>query len=258
MKVDVAQIPKAEIHLHMEGAIRRDTYIELRRREEPSFYLEWVPWYDDGYRFESLDHFLDTASPCVTRGPEDYRRIAVELFEDLLAQNVIYTEVTIASTRIPVDEIAHAVSDAWQEVNSDGQPTFGILVGLFRSDPPELATECVQKAIESKKFGVVGVDLLEHETANSAAAFREAFGIAHDAGLGLRTHAGEGAGPHSVWEAIRSLGVLRIAHGTRAIEDPELVSYLAESGITLDMCPNKQLSTECRRFYPGTPGETVF
>ena len=237
MKVDVSKIPKVEMHLHIEGAIRRDTYVELRRRDEPSFSLEQSPWHDDGYRFQSLSHFLDSASPCVTKSPEDYKRIAFELFEDLLAQNVVYTEVTIASHRVPIGEIAHAIDDAWHEAIPDRELDFGILVGLFRSDPPELASSFVEQGIEAKKFGVVGVDLLEHEAANSAVAFREAFGIACEAGLGFRAHAGEGAGPQSIWEAIRSLGVSRIGHGTRAIEDPELVSYLAESGITLDMCP---------------------
>lgn len=237
MKTEIANIPKTEMHLHIEGAIRRDTYIELRRRDEPSFCLEQVPWYDDGYCFENLDHFLDTASPCVVKSPEDYKRLAFELFEDLLAQNVVYTEVTIASTRIPVGEITHAIYDAWQDVNSRDRLEYGILVGLFRSDPPTLAADLVKQAVESKRFNVVGVDLLEHETARSADAFTEAYGIAREAGLGLRAHAGEGSGSKSVWDVINALGVSRIAHGTRALEDPELVKYLAENHITLDMCP---------------------
>ena len=237
MNVDMSQIPKAEMHLHMEGAMRRDTYVELRRRDEPSYALEQSPWHDAGYRFRSLGHFLESASPSVIKGPEDYKRIAFELFQDLRSQNVVYTEVSVASHRVPIIEITQAINEAWHEAIQDGSIDFGILVGLFRSDPAELASSFVKQGIDARQFGVVGVDLLEQETANHAAVFRDAFGIAREAGLGLRAHAGEGAGPERVWEAIRDLGVSRIAHGTRAIEDPALVNYITENGITLDMCP---------------------
>jgi adenosine deaminase len=94
-----------------------------------------------------------------------------------------------------------------------------------------------RQAVDSIRLNVVGIDLLEQETAENAAAFANAYGIAREAGLGLRAHAGEGAGGESVWDVIRKLNVSRIAHGTRAIEDPELVEYLAEKKIALDMCP---------------------
>lgn len=237
MKCDVAAIPKAEMHIHLEGAIRRDTYAELRKRDDPSFSWSLVPWYDDDYRFHDLGHFLDTAFVPVIRGLEDYKRIASELFEDLVAQNVIYAEVSLASSRIPIDEIADVVGSAKHDVCADSQLQVGILVGLFRSKSPEFAIRCVEKAAASKRFGVVGVDLLDHETACKAADFTEAFSLARAEGLGLRAHAGEGAGPESVWDAILSLNVSRVAHGVRAIEDPKLVDYMREAGITLDLCP---------------------
>lgn len=237
MNAELANIPKAEMHLHVEGAIRRDTYVELRRRREPSYCLEQSPWHLESYRFESLAHFLDTASPKVIFTAEDYRRVAFELFQDLLAQNVVYTEVSIAVHGLPIGEVASAIHDAWRAAAPGGELSFGILVGLFRFDEPEEAARMVRQGIEARKFGVVGVDLLAHETSGSAKKFQGAYALAREAGLGLRAHAGEGAGPESVWEAIRYLGVTRVAHGTRAIEDPELVRYLADNGVVLDMCP---------------------
>lgn len=237
VSINVLAIPKVEMHLHLEGAIRPDTYVELRRNDEPSYRLDQSPWHDKRYRFQGLSHFLDTASPCVTKSAETYRRIARELFEDLRAQNVIYVEVTVASHRVPISEVAHAISEAWREAVPDGDLEFGILVGLFRSDLADTVQGFVRQAIDAKEYGVVGVDLLEHETAGAASVFTKAFETAREAGLGLRAHAGEGAGPESVWEAIRCLGVSRVAHGTRATEDLELARYLAEHVITLDMCP---------------------
>jgi adenosine deaminase len=180
---------------------------------------------------------LDTASPCVTRSADVYRRIGFELFEDILAQKVVYAEMTIASHRVPIGEIAQAIYEAYREAVPSGELEFGILVGLFRRDLPEVARSFVRQAIDARMYGVVGLDLLAHETGSSAATFANAFGTAREAGLGLRAHAGEGAGPQSVWDVIRCLGVSRIAHGTKAAEDPELVSYLAANGITVDMCP---------------------
>jgi adenosine deaminase len=199
--------------------------------------LEQSPWHLASYRFESLDHFLDTASPKVIFTAEDYRRVAFELFQDLLAQNVVYTEVSIAVHGLPIGEVASAIHEAWRAAAPSGELSFGILVGLFRFDEPEEAARMVRQGIEARKFGVVGVDLLAHETSGSAKKFQSAYALAREAGLGLRAHAGEGAGPESVWEAIRSLGVTRVGHGTRAIEDPDLVSYLADNGVVLDMCP---------------------
>ncbi len=235
--VNLAGIPKVEMHLHLEGAIRPETYIEFRRRDEPSYRLEQSLWHDKNYRFDGLSHFLDTASPCVTKSTETYRRIAFELFEDLLAQNVVYVELSIASHRVPIVEIAHVVHEAWRKAAPGGELEFGILVGLIRGDPAETAYDFVRQAIDAREYGVVGIDLLAHESAGSAAASKDVFRMAKEAGLGLRAHAGEGAGPQSVRDAISQLGVSRIAHGTRAIEDPDLVSYLTANGITLDMCP---------------------
>ncbi|NLW48931.1 MAG: adenosine deaminase [Firmicutes bacterium] len=237
MDLQVNKIPKVEMHLHIEGAIPRNTYIELRRKREPSYSLDQSPWHDDNYRFDSLDHFLNTASPSVTQTAEDYRRIATDLFQNLIDQNIIYTEITVASHRVPYYEIAQAIHNAWEETVPDARLTFGILVGLFRSDNPETAVEMVKQGIRASKFGVVGVDLLAHETIQPASVFKEAFNIAKEAGLGLRSHAGEGAGSESMWDAIRSLGVSRIAHGTRAVEDRDLIKYLIDNNITLDMCP---------------------
>jgi len=237
MHAELINIPKAQMHLHVEGAMRRDTYVELRRRREPSYCLEQSPWHLESYRFENLNHFLDTGSPKVIFTAEDYRRIAFELFQDLLTQNVIYTELSIASHGLPIGEVAGAIHDAWRAAAPNKELSFGILVGLFRFDEPEEAIRMVREGIEARRFGVVGVDLLAHETPGSTKKFRNAYTLAREAGLGLRAHAGEGAGPENVWEAIRDLGATRIGHGTRAIEDPDLVRHLADNGIGLDMCP---------------------
>lgn len=116
----------------------------------------------------------------------------------------------------------------------------------------------VKQGIRASKFGVVGVDLLAHETIQPASIFKEAFNIAKDAGLGLRSHAGEGAGSESVWDTIRSLGVSRIAHGTKAAEDKDLIKYLIDNNITLDMCPTSNYKLRVVRTIEEHPIRQLF
>jgi adenosine deaminase len=130
-----------------------------------------------------------------------------------------------------------AINTAKQRIVHERPIRIGLIVGLGREHGATIASEFARKASDARKDGVVGIDLHGDEVAASPESFVEAFEIARSAGLGLRAHAGEGAGAPSIWEAICSLGVSRIAHGIRAIEDADLVEYLRSHPITLDVCP---------------------
>ena len=237
----IALLPKVELHLHLEGAIRYSTYCELA---EAAGGPAEAPWKRPDFRFAGLPEFVSMARsalrPCL-QTPDHYERLAYELFLDLARQNVLYVEVSFAPRRaargLSFEDILGAVCRGRDRAVSEQFIGVGLIIGLGREHPLEFVQEMVEHAIAARDKGIVGIDLHGDEVAAHPADFAAAFQRARDAGLGLRAHAGEGAGADSVWGALRELGVKRIAHGTRATEDGELVEYLRTNPIALDMCP---------------------
>jgi adenosine deaminase len=195
---------------------------------------------------------------CV-RSPDDYERVARECFEDLAAQNVVYAEVSFGLRPpdrphfVPSADVFAAIDRARRDVESRTALRVGLIFGLGRhhympddAEGAAVACEWIKDVLAARERGVpfVGVDLHGDEQAyQHIDPFVEAFRVAAEGGLGLRAHAGEGAGAASVWDCLRRLGVQRIAHGVRAVEDPALVAHLADAGIPLDMCPTSNVRT---------------
>jgi len=238
-------IPKAELHLHLEGSVRPTTLLEIRKQRRLTTLGSNMGWRTDGYRFENLAHFVKTMATvldaCI-QGPEDYERIAYELFLDLSDQNVRYAEVSFDLGRgirlgIPLDEILSAISAARQRIAASHTIRIGLIVALNRYLDIDTLNRITQIAVDSKESGVVGIDLHGDESIKKPEEYAQAFDVARRAGLGLRAHAGEAEGASSVWETIRALGVSRIAHGIRSIEDGRLIRHLIDNRITLDVCP---------------------
>lgn len=243
------EVPKAEIHLHLEGAVDLETLLELRRRQARSA--------DDGARrrlaalYEHEDfpqflrHFRDLCAELLT--PEDFALITTRLAQRLEDERVRHAEVMVspqvhARRGLPADEILDAIAQAARAA-AQGGPRIRFLLDGVRQWGPGGMEDLVELADRSRRFGVIGIgmggDESSHPTADFAAAYREA------RRLGLRTtvHAGEFAGPRSVWEAIELLRVDRIGHGIRSIEEPELVRALKDLGLPLECCPTSNLRT---------------
>jgi adenosine deaminase len=239
----IAAVPKVELHLHLEGAVRYLTSREMA--EAAGVFVEGESeWRRPDFRFAGLGQFLATArsvlGPCLLTAAH-YERVAYEMFLDLAEQNVVYAEVSVEPTppgsSPSFEHVLGAVCRGRDRAVSERPIRVGIIVGMGRAHPVEFAQAAVECAIRMQGHGIVGIDLHGDEAAARPRRFATVFETARDAGFGLRAHAGEGAGPSSVWEAIQDLGVTRIAHGTRAVEDAELVEYLRTHPITLDMCP---------------------
>lgn len=242
----IAELPKVELHLHLEGAVRLQTLRELALRSDPSSPVGDPAWAQSAFHYTDLSHFVSTARSIWNawfRGPEDYERIACELFVDLADQNIRYAEVSFSASQraIPFEEMLAAINAARRRIVSERPIRVGLIAGLGRERGADVAAAFARKAADARHCGVVGIDLHGDEATAPPEAFVEAFDIARSAGLGLRAHAGEGAGASSVWGAIRSLGISRIAHGVRAVEDPDLLVYLRDHPITLDVCPTSNV-----------------
>ena len=229
-------LPKAELHLHLEGAIpwemvRADAAV-------PPFLPSWAP----GYRFESFSEFARVLRGCyepVLTDPSRYHTAAAGIFRDLVAQRVRYVELSYSlghalSRGLPQDQIVDAIKQA-----APPDLTVRVFCGFSRSRPA-LAREEIFAAVVDLP-GLDGVDLHGDENAQGPEAFAPLFAEADRRGLMVKAHAGELAGPLSMWNTIDTLRLHRIEHGVTAAADEQLLARLLDEVVTLDMCPTSNV-----------------
>jgi adenosine deaminase len=246
------RVPKVELHVHLEGGIGAERLHSIRRRHalQPGFDraedLAWV------YRHADFPDFLDHFRFAVTslRDVEDVHAVASDLFASLAAQNVVYAEVLFSAgifVRMGMgwDELLAAADSAAAaaESRAAGAARYNLVIDLVRNFGPEFALQQVESLARAAHPRVVGVHLGGDEAGFPARLFVAAYGAARAAGLGCAAHAGEGAGPESVRDALRLLGVTRVGHGVRSLEDPDLIAELVERGTTLEVCPTSNVCT---------------
>jgi adenosine deaminase len=249
--------PKAELHLHTIGSLRPEVVLELARRNRVSLPAETAAGLGRWVRYRDFDHFLEvygTLAACVCT-LDDLELIGYELVRDMAGQGVRYAEINFIPGA-PPGTAFDAQFEALDRGRRLGEADFGIrlrwILSMPRSIPDEtgrryLADAVTELAIGYRDHGVVGVGLAGTEDGYPAEWFAPWFERALGAGLHSAPHAGEFAGPESVWGAVRALGAERIAHGVRAIEDPALVAHLAAADVALDVCPT---SNVCLGVFP--------
>lgn len=234
----VTALPKAHLHVHLEAAMREAT---LR---------QWCA--EDGIEVPPLVEYADFTAFLGAYGllidllhtPERVGRLLDEVVADAAAQGVVALEfasipekaVAFGSAEETLEFVLPAAADAGRR---HGVWT-GSIVSIDRGAGREHALEAARLAARFADRGVVAVGLVADERGNPVADAAEAFAIARDAGLGVVPHAGELAGPDEVRSAIE-LGVDRIQHGVRAVEDPRVLELLAERGACLDVCPTSNV-----------------
>lgn len=247
----IRQMPKVELHVHLEGAIQPATLLTLAQRNQVALPATDVAGLQKWYRFTNFKHFIEiylTISSCICT-PEDIELIACDFLRNQAAQNIRYSEVTFTpythfstNRRIPFDEQFDALSRAraWgeRELNVRCNWVFDIARNVR---PLEHALTVAEWAIQGKDAGVVGFGLGGLEAGNPPDLFVEAFALARAAGLAAVPHAGEVAGAESVRGAVEILHAQRIGHGVRCLEDPTLVDLLRERQIPLEVCPTSNV-----------------
>ena len=262
----IQQLPKAELHLHLEGSVDPVTLVELSRRHNTPLPMEgnnykYSP--ESGkelseedvrelYRYNDFFGFL-MAFKAVTerlRTSEDYELITYRLMQKLKAQNVVHAEVYVSVGVIFWrGQEFDAIFEGLERGRARGEKEFGVsLLWIFdavRHFGAEAAERVFRKAAELRTRNVVGIGIGGDEKRGPAEWFREQYAWAKDHGLRLTCHAGESAGPESIWSAIRDLKAERIGHGLTAIQDPALVDYLAEHQIPIEICLSSNLRTGC-------------
>ena len=239
-------LPKAELHLHLEGAIDPATLLELRARRGERVSLTEV---DQLYRYADFPGFL-LAFKNITehlRTPEDYETITYRLMQHLREENVLHAEVYIsAGVCLWRKQDFAAIFEGLDRGRARGERDFGIsLLWIFdavRQFGPAAAQQVFELAVRYHERAVVGVGIGGDEQKAPPELFRDCYAWAADHGMRLTAHAGEAGPPESVWGAL-NLHVERVGHALTAFHDPDLVEELAQRQVPVEICLTSNLRT---------------
>ena len=242
----IASLPKAELHLHLEGSIRPAIASALAARHGVKLTEEEVR---RRYAYTDFAGFLD-AFKWVTsfvREPADFALIAADLAEQLIEQKVVYAEVTLSVGVMFLRQQQPEANFAAIVAATEPFETRGLrlnwIFDAVRQFGAEAAMRVVQAARRCASRRIVAFGIGGDELSLSAAEFRGVYERAEEYGFHRLIHAGEIGGPEKIREAIEILGVERIGHGIAAIRDPALMELLAERKIPLEICPASNLRT---------------
>ncbi len=262
------QLPKAELHCHLDGSVRPETLFELARdhriqlpRQTPEELRQFMR-VDDAQNLEDyLRRFDVTIS--VLQSEEALERVAYELAEDASEDGVRYIEVRNAPILNVVQgltlvQAVEAPLRGLRRAEKDFGITARFIIAGLRQFPPENSLELARLAVEFKDDGVVAFDLAGGEKGNPASRHAEAFRYAREHNLAVTVHAGEGDGPESIRQAVHVCGANRIGHGTRLIEDPELTDYVNDRRIALEVCLTSNVQTRVADSYETHPLREYF
>ncbi len=253
----IREMPKVELHVHLEGSIQPETLLRLAQRNQVQLPVDNVSGLRQWYTFTDFRRFLEiysTISACICT-PDDVELIAREFIRGQAEQNIRYSEVIYtpythyASDRsIPFSQQLEALGRAreWGAAELDTRVNWVLDVSR-NVRPVEHGMMVADWAVRGQEFGVVGLGVGGPELGNPPELFKTAFDRARAAGLASLPHAGEVDGPTSIWGALEHLYADRIGHGVRCLEDAALVAYLRERQIPLDVSPT---SNVCLGVFP--------
>jgi aminodeoxyfutalosine deaminase len=242
----IASLPKAELHLHLEGTVQALTVCALMARHGVKTTEEEIR---QRYHFRNFQEFLE-AFKWVTsflREPQDYELVASDLGKNLLTQNVIYAEVTLSvGVMLLRKQQPEAIFEALLRATEQFEPRglrFRWVFDAVRQFGAEAAMAVLESARRCNSKAIVAFGIGGDEMSVPTAEFRAVYERAAELGLHRLIHAGEVGGPEKIREAIELLGVDRIGHGIAAIHDSALMDLLAERKIPIEICPQSNLRT---------------
>ena len=271
----VQDMPKSEIHIHLEGAILPETVLELADRNDLVHLLpsDDIDKLREWYSFSNFTHFIEVylaIQAMLCRG-EDFALVTYQNGADMAAQNIRYREITFTpfthtqymDKGLKIEEILEGLEagrrQAKEEFGVEIRWVFDIPRNLSfpkrdgREYDPEPARLTLEYAIKGKDQGVVAYGLGGYEVNAPPEPFAHAFVEAKERGLLSVPHAGETEGPASVWGSVNDLKADRIGHGVRAWDDPDLVNYLKENQIPLEINPTSNICLHVYEEYEGHP-----
>jgi adenine deaminase len=246
-------LPKAELHLHIEGTLEPELMFELAQRNGVHLPYGSVDELRRAYVFSDLQSFLDIyyAGCAVLRTEQDFYELTWAYLERAAAQGVRHAEIffdpqTHTDRGLPFETVITGIHRALDEGRDRLRITSGLIMCFLRHLPEDAAQRTLDEALPFRRW-LLGVGLDSSEVGHPPSKFRTVYARAREAGLRPVAHAGEEGPPSYIWEALDLLGAQRIDHGVRCAEDPLLVGRLVEERIPLTVCP---LSNVKLRVFP--------
>jgi adenosine deaminase len=247
-------LPKAELHLHLDGSLRPATVLDLAMVDRvplPTTDLVRLRTHleatDDTPSLTAYIAHFDLQIAVMQTTPA-LERVTYELCQDLAADGVRYAEIRYApwlhvNRGLSLADVIRATLTGLRTGQAETGLAGGLIITALRTMPPDQNVTLAQAAGGFVGEGVVGFDLAGDEAGHPPGTHEDAFRAARSLGLNLTIHAGEGAGPESVRQAI-ALGAMRIGHGVRARQDPEVVEMARENGVEFDTAPTSNVQTK--------------
>lgn len=243
----IAAVPKAELHLHIEGSLEPELMFELARRNRVDIPFASVAEVRAAYEFSKLQDFLDIyyAGAAVLLEQQDFQDLGAAYFARAAADNVRHAEIffdpqTHTDRGVPIGTVIEGLLAAMDQARAQHGITSGLILCFLRHLDEDTAIATLRAAAPWQDR-LLGVGLDSSELGHPPAKFARVFAMAREMGLKLVAHAGEEGPPAYVREALDLLHVDRLDHGNRAMEDADLVARLADCGMTLTVCPLSNL-----------------
>jgi adenosine deaminase len=254
-------LPKAELHVHLEGAIPPSTALQLANKYSHLGLVDQVELFQESTTYMNYEGFHSYYQICMQlmRSAEDFALVVYECGRDMMDQNIRYREMYVSiyqhlhfwEKSLHLRDIFDGLSIGCRKARDDFDVEIQWIFGIPRhrhftgENPrvfnPTIATKVLEYALEGTEYGVIGIGLGGNEVNASAKPFRDIFQRAKEMGLRSIPHAGETEGAMSVWDAIEELQADRISHGVRSIEDKNVVKELVARRIPLDICPTSNI-----------------
>lgn len=257
------RLPKAELHVHLDGSLRPETLHALSLARGVALPVPNLASLGDYMRVDDARNLEDYLARfeitlAVMQDAEALERIAHELVIDSAADGVRYVEVRWCPTlnargALALDEVVAAVHRGLRRGERETGTVARSIICALRNLGPSHALEMAELAVAHRAQGVVAFDLAGGEAGHPARLFATAFALARAHDLAVTVHAGEGAGAESIREAVHLCGADRIGHGTRLAEDPSLLAYVRDRGITLEVCPTSNVQTRVAATFAAHP-----
>ncbi len=241
--------------MHLEGAIPLDALLVLINKYKNNNSIS-ITQLHKKFEFTDFAHFLDvwTWKNQFLRECEDFEFIAEQVAIDLSKQNIRYAEMyfspsDFSKVNLQPQNIATSIRKGLNKQSN--KITINLIADLVRDDEPKLPL--LDKILEVRDQGIIGIGLGGDELRFPPKLFKEVFYKARELGFYTTCHAGEAAGPDYIWQAIKDLHVDRIGHGTNAYKDSELVQYLIDHQIPIEMCPISNIKTNVVKTFVEHP-----
>ncbi len=256
----IISLPKTDLHCHLDGGLRASTARDFLREDG-----EAVPGQlEEKLRVASdnadLEQYLESFElPCrLLQTAGRLERVAYELAEDAAAENIRYLEVRFApllhcEQGLTLDQVIESVLTGLEQAEQDYNIDTGLILTGLRQSSPEKTTVLAEKVTEYWNRGVVALDLAGAERGHPAKDHLEAFYVVRNRNINLTVHAGEDFGPESIHQAIHYCGAHRIGHGVRLREDEELLNYVNDHRIPLEICLSSNVQTRAVESYEAHP-----